>query len=51
MVFQAFGGVLMSAVFQGVAFSSDPNIWYVPLGLMFVPAIICCVGTPFAVGE
>lgn len=41
----------MTAVFQGLAKSTNPNIWYVPIGLMFVPAIICLVGTPFAVGK
>lgn len=51
MVFQALGGVVMTAAFQGLAKSSNPNIWYVPIGLMFVPAIICIIGTPFAVGE
>ena len=51
MVFQALGGVIMSSVFVGVASSSNPNIWYVPLGLMFFPAIVCCIGTPFAVGK
>jgi hypothetical protein len=51
MVFQALGGVIMTAVFQGLAKSTNPNIWYVPIGLMFVPAIICIVGTPFAVGK
>jgi MFS family permease len=51
MVFQALGGVIMSALFTGVAASTNPNIWYVPLGIMFFPAIICCIGTPFAVGE
>lgn len=40
----------MTAVFQGLAKSTNPNIWYVPIGLMFVPAIICLAGTPFAVG-
>ena len=51
MVFQALGGVIMTAVFQGLAKSTNPNIWYVPIGMMFVPAIICVIGTPFAVGE
>ena len=51
MVFQALGGVIMSALFTGVAASSNPNIWYVPLGIMFFPAIVCCIGTPFAVGK
>lgn len=49
MVFQALGGVIMTAVFQGINTSNNPNIWYVPIGLMFVPAIICCIGTPFVV--
>lgn len=51
MVFQALGGIIMSALFTGVAASSNPNIWYVPLGIMFFPAIVCCIGTPFAVGK
>lgn len=50
MVFQALGGVIMTAIFQGINTSDNPNIWYVPIGLMFVPAIICCIGTPFVVG-